>query len=757
MAVENDIGLITVSTIDIKRDGDDGGKFYDLRYTTEYNTPFKIENYTTDVYDSSSEKYIYKLNKKYSNIDFSSDNISELEEWTNNSRILTDYHGEFIFSKKLLLECGIGFILSDWLKVYTKTVGSEIVTGVRVEFDKTYLQNWIEPTVYAYLPQIIEDDELYSYYNFKNYQYTINGVVQYAIPDIIENYPITFDNTEAFVKENLWQYVNVTYNNNFNDIISDINWKKFLLSRRFPGVKLQSFVYDGDNITGLTDTYVGPSGDNVIFIFPHYVAAEYRSATYVFTRGCIIDAYDTFNTVKNSTEHPLFKLDMLSYWETVQGGITYMYYYPGFPSATPNKYNTSTDADSYVDITSHTTVLENGTPVIKEMKYSFYNSSLEDIVPNGTDPNTGILKSKNFGKYASLTPIMSIMGKVVTTYPSAEEVIQDKLYSNPSLYKTPSEFYANETATYNENMDDAYGGDIGSDRNWFWLDTLKNWCIYIEKNEILYLMCWNGIDGWDSLEEIIIQKDLLNLYRLANKYLYTQYFFEEGVAYPNDRWGAFVPMRYPEGTPAQVFYKTLILSQDTTSKNYNRKFQSLHDTKIYQTGERNDISNAGMDVIGKSTIPVPPYPATPIPYDKNRQASFGVPTQYCPTLFRQTNGSIALSYIFYARGNGYGVSTEVNPYHIISSENANIRCRDIFGAGDDKTIEKDWKRYFVLDFTEEKSSNIYNSDDDTIYGAASLTLNVAEKKINSIKLAANRPNPTTNNKDLQDYIERWDK
>ena len=105
----------------------------------------------------------------------------------------------------------------------------------------------------------------------------------------------------------------------------------------------------------------------------------------------------------------------------------------------------------------------------------------------------------------------------------------------------------------------------------------------------------------------------------------------------------------------------------------------------------------------------------------------GVPTQYCPTLFRQTNGSIALSYIFYARGNGYGVSTEVNPYHIISSEKANIRCRDIFGAGDDKTIEKDWKRYFVLDFTEEKSSNIYNSDDDTIYGAASLTLNVKKK------------------------------
>ena len=43
MAVENDISLITVSTIDVKKDGYDGGKFYDLRNTTEYNTPFKDE------------------------------------------------------------------------------------------------------------------------------------------------------------------------------------------------------------------------------------------------------------------------------------------------------------------------------------------------------------------------------------------------------------------------------------------------------------------------------------------------------------------------------------------------------------------------------------------------------------------------------------------------------------------------------------------------------------------------------------------
>ena len=92
----------------------------------------------------------------------------------------------------------------------------------------------------------------------------------------------------------------------------------------------------------------------------------------------------------------------------------------------------------------------------------------------------------------------------------------------------------------------------------------------------------------------------------------------------------------------------------------------------------------------------------------------------------------------------------------MSLEDVNSRCRDIFGSGDDKTM-KDWKRYNVTNTDEENPSDIRENTDDTIYGAANLTLNVAESKINSISLIANRPNPTTNNTDLQDYLERWDR
>jgi hypothetical protein len=540
------------------------------------------------------------------------------------------------------------------------------------------------------------------------------------------------------------------------------------LSRRFPGVKLQEFDYhlesvteeeqttykivitNGDNDNCLSEAGIGPNGTNLTFIYPHYVGAEHRTPTYVFIRYKFNDFYAALNAATTSgVAHQLVKLELLSFWETVQGGTTYMFYYPGLPSATPNLYNESNDATKYNDIVSHTAVTENGSFVVREQKYTYFQVQMDDITPIHAVTETTLWSYKDLSRYSKVTNVFSIVNKNITSVPSADEILNKELEENKLKYQTPTEYYANSLTTFNENVENAFA-DIGEDRNWFWVDTIKNWCIYVEREGILQLMCWNGIDGWDSVFDIMVARNAANLYYLARKYLYSPYFFMDGIAYPNDRWGCFVPIRYPNGVIAQIYYRTLILTGDTNVKNYNNKFQNLHDTKIYQTGERSEISNIGL---GARTTQA----GTPIPVDSTRQAVFGVPTQYCPVLFKQTNGNIALSYTYYVVGNGYGVNTETNPYHIISPTVANERCRDIFGAGDDKTIDKDWKRYFTLDFTEERSSEIRSSNDDTIYGAASLTFNVAEKKINSITITANRPNPGTNNKDRQDYIERWDK
>ena len=747
MAVENDISKITVCTIDCNPDNpDENGKLYDLRETAEYDKPFSVEGYNEDVYITSYENgYVYKLNKKISEINWETDDFTKLEEFTVNSHFLLDGRGEFIFSKKLLTQYGIGFVLSDWLEKKTDNG----VTKVWVHFKPAYLGNWCGTDTTD-----IWDDELYSFYNLKNYEYTVGGVSKNVLYDLVDEGNSAVDSCEEFLKK-YGNYDNINYNNNFQDAISTENWRKFLLSRKFPGVKLKKFDYslvDGqiviDNFTDNVE--LGPNGTDLTFICPHYVCAEYRTPTYVFIRYKF-ENYSAALTAATTSgvAHQLVKLELLSFWETVQGGTTYLFYYPGLPSATPNLYNESNDATKYNDIVSHTAVTENGSFIVRENKYTYFPVQMDDISPIHAVQETTLWSYKDLTRYSKSTNVFSIVNKNITSVPSADEILTKELEENKLKYQTPAEYYAKSLSNFNENVENAFS-DIGEDRNWFWVDTIKNWCIYIEKEGILQLMCWNGIDGWDSVFDIMVARNSANLYYMARKYLYSPYFFMEGIAYPNDRWGCFVPIRYPNGVVAQIYYRTLILTADTNVKNYNNKFQNLHDTKIYQTGERNEISNTGLGARQTAA-------GTQIPVDTTRQAVFAVPTQYCPVLFKQTNGNIALSYTYYVVGNGYGVNTETNPFHIISPTVVNERCRDIFGAGDDKTIDKDWKRYFTVDLTEERSSEIHSSNDDTIYGAASLTFNVAEKKINSITIAANRPNPGTNNKDRQDYIERWDK
>ena len=757
MAVENDSSKINVYTIDYNHESpDENGKLYDLRETAEYDKPFSVEGYNENVYFSTyNNNIIYSLTNNLP-LNYETDDFNSLENVSVYSRFVMDFHGEYIFSKKLLTQYGIGFILSDWLEKKTENG----ITKIWVHFKTEYMGNWCTNTGELW------DDELYSFYNLKNYEYTVGGESKNVLYDLVDEDTSDVDSCEEFLKK-YGKYENITYENPFQYAINTKNWRKFLLSRRFPGVKLQKFDYNlkqvteeeqttfeieitnGDNDNCLSEAVIGPNGNDLTFIYPHYYSVAYKTPTYVFIRYKFKNFQDALNTATASgVEHQLVKLELLSFCETVQGE-SYMFYYPGIPSATPNEYNESNDATKYNDIVSHTAVTENGNLIVREKKYTLELVQIDDITPIHAVQETTLWSYKDLSRYAKSTAIFSIVNKNITSVPTAAEILNKELEVNKLKYQTPTEYYANSSNSFNENVENAFS-DIGDNLNWFWVDTIKNWCIYIEKNNILQLMCWNGIDGWDSVFDIMVARNAANIYYLARKYLYSPEFFMEGIAYPNDRWGAFVPIRYPNGVIAQIYYRTLILTADTNVKTYNNKFQNLHDTKIYQTGERNEISNTGLGA--KKTAA-----GTPIPVDPTRQAVFCVPTQYCPVLFKQTNGNVALSYIYYVMGNGYGVNTEINPLHIISPTVANERCRDIFGAGDDKTIDKDWKRYFTLDFTEERTSEIHSSNDDTIYGATSLILNVVEDKINSIKIAANRPNPGTNNKDRQDYIERWDK
>ena len=720
---------------------DENSKLWDLRTTGELTIPFRIGQLTDDCSLITRYKYIYDLSVESVDFNDSADIWShswDLEKTAQNSFLLVDNQLDPLFCLDVLKKYGIGFILSDWIK---------IVDGkFKVVFKPEYVKNWIGIDS----DETITSDAIYSFNLLKHgleYDDGQGGRAIFSIPELNQYYNNGSQDVysvltgESWVKENFWGYRNATdYDNRFStDLISNKNYRKIVLGRQYMGAAMYAFT-PGDSDVTQVKTQV--NGDDVEFI-TFYPMTEMGARELLFYR-C-----KTTMTVLNDIPNHLTKIPLPAcLW---QDDILYWIY---GNTATPNSYNTVDHNTHYVDNECIAQVTDsNGeTPIKRELKYTKFSVNMEDVGPTTTIAGYGTPSYNNFHRYSFITNIIQETHTVGTT-PTPEELLEEELEENPLKYQTPSEYYSkNVTTTSKANIEDAFNELVGDDRNWFWLDTIKNWCIYVLYESRLELMCWNGIDGWDRVYDLMVMKNSVNLYSLAQKYFYSQYFFEEGVAFPNDRWGCFTPIRYPNGVVGQVYYRSLILKQDTTTKNYNNKFQNLHDTKIYQTGERNTYSNAGIGVAGKST-----NGGTPIHVDENTRAAFGVPTQYCPVVLKNANGLMSIMYCFYLPTNGYGATDPEFTWNIISPRDANERCRDIFGAGDEKTIDKDWKRYFNINFAEEQQTNIRGTGDETIYGAASLTLNVISKKINNIKLAANRPNPSTNSKDIQDYLERWDK
>ena len=610
---------------------------------------------------------------------------------------------------------GIGFILSDWLEVSDEN-------KVIVHFKSEYLSNWVQPGDEIY------DDQIYSFGDFCKIS---------EIPDIEDNLTSSIE-SEILVKKYLWDYSNLSYGTLYalyqDSSQADLN--KFLLSRKFPGVGLKELEQVSDTELVVHDSTIGPSGTDLIFLYPHETGYMGTFKT-IFTRCKLANFADVLENVCSQIQ----KYELLAFEERDS-----LYWYSGNIIEERNCYG-DLQFNSYADLlASEQAVDDSGEALVLKPKYRQIDCMQEDI-------QKFLYTHKNFIKLAKsqLMKIPNIESAVGQTE-TAEEYLQEELYGNSSDYVTPQEYYGNLNISYDGDIENVFE-DIGDDRNWFWLDTIKNWCMYFEENNILTLKCWNGKNGWDSIVDILDNMFAKNLDILATKYLYSPKFFNVGSTYPLN-WSVYAPIRYRNHSVAAVYYQNLILDFDTKDKNYNSIFQSLHDSKLYtDTQERNALSNSDIST-GRTNN------NEPIKHQQFMNNSIlAIPTQYCPCLMKLANGKLAISVVFHSRGNGFGApsSDGTDTTLTISAPTANKRCRDIFGDGSTKTIIDDWKKYYVSDFTEEIKSEIYTNTSDTINSAPNLIKNLVSDKINSIRILAKRPNPTTGSIRQSDYLERWDK
>lgn len=592
--------------------------------------------------------------------------------------------------------------------------------------------------------------------------------------------------SETYLRQTLDSYDKIDYTKNpRTDLNTTELWQKFLLSRRYIGTR-DFYKFRNNykiNEAELNFTEDKPEPKSREFLVPEIYKDENGNLKYYFyiccseysdwnenpNRDAKID--DVFRLAETDPDHPLVKYRNFAFWneeeytdpETNQKKtreVLWKYNYTAEGAYPKIGYNNRATDTTYApgndvnredyDFKKPVTDSNGETNIIRELLYVQILTKIKDISPYDTIPGREPEYTfKKFWEYAFDNLIVNPYETSVYNSVKADEILEEVLSDDKIKWQTPSEYYSNNNNMSNtSNIDNPFGI---SNLSWFWLDSLSNWCRYEMLGGFLCLYVWNGRNGWDNFTDIINYKNTMYLDSLYRKYYYNHLFFIEGPAYPGDRWD-FVPIRYNNAVIGQVYYRTFILNRDTTMLNYNDKFQNMHDTKTYQTGERNEKSNAGIGVEGLTT-----YAGNPIPADESRRAIHGIPTQYCPCVFKLPTGNLALAYQFYVPSNGYGVMDVENVFQIIKPDEANNRCRDIFGDGSDKTIFKDWKRYNIVNSTDEVATDIKFGSEETIYGATSITQSYGNYKINNIKFYANRPNPTTTNRDIQDYLERWDR
>lgn len=737
----------------------DNSLLLDLRTTMEGNNPLVIRASDGTVlqqglYDTIIFPIVYDLTQDEDIGSF------DIEKETKNDGFLLDKNGNFLFSKTLLTGHGIGFILASWV-VYD---GNKI----QIRFNRKWLKNWYNNPTDSEIT-IDPQNDVYSWgpviNNPINYQ---TNPVTYLIPalrfnnelNFVNSYPI--ENERGSIKYNT-TFGGMTYVNQVPAKITDDNWKKYLLGRRYPGKPLYAYEWDSNDITGnLSQVTIDLTNHEFIIPYKIYFSTSsfFGGFIYNFFRCKIDDAYiNDFSYYLNKTGATPFEI--FAQFDTNEENKTFVYYHSG-EGIEPLSFNdpsgTRKDVNSLKQI-----VDSNGVTDIEVVeKYTLISTFLDDLnpyekIPGDTNSKytyTKVFRANNHNN--TYIPI----SKIYKTTPPVEELLETKLNDPTIKWQTPTEYYASRsTNALKTNIEDPFAPISGESKTWFWLETIKNWCIYVDYavsgqyGNLLKLYCWNGIDGWDCLADIMDLKNQGNFNKLATKYLYSYNFFTEGAAI---EWNVYNTIRYFDGSIIPLYYRTLYLTRDTIELNYNSNFQNMHDTKIYQTGERSTISNVLLGV--DSMPPVLTESLKAIPVDYTRKAIHAIMNQYCPVVTKLTNGNFGLYFVYKLAGNGNLTTTDItkSPREIISCNDVNSRCQDIFGSGDDKTM-KDWKRYNVTNTDEENPSDIRKNSDDTIYGAANLTLNNADSKINSISLIANRPNPTTNNTDLQDYLERWDR
>ena len=744
---------IKIYNVDYNKDKDETGLLYDNRNIEdgqENTIPFYANDILENTYFVNRESYYFWENLK-----------GGITTRTENSFILMDCDGYCLFCPELMEQWGIGFIKSTW--VYRNDKGQLYVKVHKEELEQSY-DFWGNESGYAFGD--VDNGRIYS----SKY---LNLDADEGIHRLTRNNDYKGVNEYNIDESLIYNYFDEYYNHqNYLVIDADLSiekWEEIVQCRigkmekpvLKSSQKLADSASDNHYKQTLEDAKIAYHTDTEyydIVVWKQTDTNTYKS------NGEIVSHFVRYRVLKPTTLTDIGpQITNVAYWikdsETNEERLYTIY------GEDPNQ---DTWWENPSDRNNNTPVYDyynNYGYLIRKPLYIITYTIVDDIEykkANTVLPNTWTAYINwRKGKFAQNK--IKVIKAERDVDKSQEEILDNEL--NNGIYRTPMEWYSE----YNQLIDDD-NEDILKDQNWFWLDTLSNWCKFeIEPDKTsVELRLWDGQGNWVSSIEMLSAFIMNDDYQLKNKYLYDKKFFKIGPVYPPVyNVHLYVPMNkylriYSNNADArdgQMRYSTLILSKDSKTVLYKSRM-NLDYAKVYYHEDYNSYARANYGDAQEGQI-------RQAERDEKRRFVIGSETQPIPCIIRLANGNLAICYDFVAETNGIS-RTELR--NIVNTTNEktgaeyeeycdelNKNCKKIFGDGASKTIAKDWKRYITFDDTEEFSSDIRYVTDESIYGAASLNTIPVGKIMSSISITAPRPNPTTNNKTIEDYIERWDK
>lgn len=746
---------IKAYNIDYKKDETNiynKGILYDNRdidktgeYTAKFHTPY-----------SNEDVYLIQRDAYYTTIITEGQIQNEVRTVSTKSFILMDMDGYCLYCPELIEKYGIAFIKSDW--VYRDENGELYVNVSESELKSRYANFWdsTNPT-YPASGDIVKG-EIYStqYLNLKDstrqltpdtgYYNSTDRCSENLIYKYYEEYFIRPSTMEDLTGISIGNW-NTLYNNRSGNIP---------MPRLYCCGEQYDIFYDNILETKLKKI-TGSTNYNEIVVWERNknIRNTNDKITSHFVRYRIEESF-------NYDRGPQFK--EVAFWlgETEKFLTTINGTY----------YDRQTNFIDYIhDFDNSIFINENDKFIIKQAIYIIAYSINYDISPrfvNSALPST-------WTSYLNYKQGIYQKNEIHMINASRESTVSQDEYREEEIktrsFMTPAEWYG----TANQIID-----DVPESQEWFWLDTLSNWCRYeispFDKTSVM-LCVWDGLGLWNPLVEILSFYMNHDNYALLRRYLYSPNFFKIGPICPNTlgmdnsmELKVYNPIKngsknvigevaqHPRD--GQIRYSSILLLRDNKSILYKTK-ANMDYANVYYNMDYNTIARAFYPEHDSDQEAI-----MPLNKDEKRQYVIGSETQPVPCILKLANGNLAICYDFVAQTNGISqgiLRNIVNTFEGIEGNEhedtteLNRKCKVIFGDGSDKTIEKDWKKYIVVDTSEEIKSEIKNINDETLYSSTSLTQIRAGKMMANISITAPRPNPTTNDKNIEDYLERWNK